>query len=63
LEFAIAEDHIMAAGHYRLLHTLKALLLQGIDQAIVYDENHPDFPMSGEHMEKFAKRWLLHSLM
>jgi hypothetical protein len=35
LEFAIAEDHIMAAGHYRLLHTLKALLLQGIDQAIV----------------------------
>ena len=63
LEFGIAEDHILAAGRDRLLHTLTALLLQGIGQAIAYDENHPDFPMSGEHMEKFAKRWLLHSLM
>jgi dynein heavy chain 1 len=63
LEFAMSENHIMEAGRDRFLHTLKALLLQGIGQAIAYDENHPDFPMSGEHMEKFAKRWLLHSLM
>jgi dynein heavy chain 1 len=39
------------------------MLIQGIVLAIEYDENHPDFPMTGEHMEKFAKRWLLHSLM
>ena len=96
LEFAMAEDHIMDAGRDRFLHTLKALLLQGIGHAITYDENHPgmcqtsfrllscyfpynsishvsipfcaachflDFPMSCEHMEKFAKKWLLHSLM
>jgi dynein heavy chain 1 len=47
----------------RLLHTLHALLVQGILLAIEFDENHPDFPMTGEHMEKFARRWLLHSLM
>jgi dynein heavy chain 1, cytosolic len=47
----------------RLLHTFRAVLVQGILLAIEYDENHPDFPMTGEHMEKFAKRWLLHSLM
>ncbi|KAG7353523.1 dynein family protein [Nitzschia inconspicua] len=63
LDFAMNQDHIMVAGRDRFLNTLKALLLQGIGQAIAYDENHPDFPMSGEHMEKFAKRWLLHSLM
>lgn len=63
LEFALNEVHVMEATRERLLHTLKALLLQGIGAAIAYDENHPDFPMTGDHLEKFARRWLLHSLM
>jgi dynein heavy chain 1 len=63
LEFAMLETHIMEASQGRSLHTLKTLLLQGIGLAIEYDENHPDFPMTGEHMDKFARRWLLHSLM
>lgn len=63
LEFAMKENHVMAASRDRLFHTFRALLVQGINLAIEYDENHPDFPMSGEHMEKFAKRWLLHALM
>jgi len=63
LDFAMLETHIMEPSAGRSLHTLKTLLLQGIGQAIEYDENHPDFPMTGEHMEKFARRWLLHSLM
>jgi dynein heavy chain 1 len=63
LDFALQQTHIMAASRGRCVHTLKTLLLQGIGQAIAYDENHPDFPMTGEHMEKFARRWLLHSLM
>eukprot|EP00980_Cylindrotheca_fusiformis_P017634 scaffold5529_cov117-Cylindrotheca_fusiformis.AAC.11 len=63
LEFAMAEIHVMEATRERLLNTFKALLAQGIGLAIAYDENHPDFPMAGDHMENFAKRWLLHSLM
>ena len=63
LEFAMGEVHVMEATRERLLNTLKSLIIQGINLAIAYDENHPDFPMTGEHMEKFAKRWLLHSLM
>jgi dynein heavy chain 1, cytosolic len=63
LDFALKETHVMEPSRNRLLSTLHALLIQGISQAIEYDENHPDFPMTGEHMEKFAKRWLLHSLM
>ena len=63
LDFALNEKHVMDATRDRLLHTFRALLVQGIGLAISYDENHPDFPMTGEHMEKFSKRWLLHSLM
>jgi dynein heavy chain 1 len=63
LEFALKQRHIMEPTSDRLLHTFRALLIQGIVLAIEYDENHPDFPITGEHMEKFAKRWLLHSLM
>jgi dynein heavy chain 1 len=63
LEFALKEPHVMDPSRERLLHTFQALLVQGITSTIEYDENHPDFPMTGEHIEKFAKRWLLHSLM
>jgi dynein heavy chain 1 len=63
LEFAMDEEHVMEAKRERLLNTFKALLTQGIGMAIAYDENHPDFPMSGDHMENFAKRWLLHALV
>jgi dynein heavy chain 1 len=63
LEFAMKETHIMEPSRERLLHSLRALLAQGITLAIEYDENHPDFPMSGDHMEKFAKRWMLHALL
>lgn len=63
LEFALKEPHVMLPSRDRLLETFSSLLLQGVSLAIEYDENHPDFPISGEHMEKFAKRWLLHSLL
>lgn len=63
LEFALNESHVMAPTRDRLLVSFRALLLQGISAAVEYDETHPDFPMSGEHMDKFSKRWLLHSLL
>jgi dynein heavy chain 1, cytosolic len=63
LEFALSKGHVMTPTRDRLLLSLRALLLQGVTAAVEYDETHPDFPMSGEHMEKFSIRWLLHSLM
>ena len=63
LDFAMNQEHIMEAGRDRFLCTLKSLLVMGVQMAIQYDENHPDFPMSGEHMKKFSHRWLLHSLL
>jgi dynein heavy chain 1, cytosolic len=63
LDFALQEKHVMRTTREHLLQSFRALLLQGIKSVVEYDENHPDFPISGEHMDKFAKRWLLHSLM
>jgi dynein heavy chain 1 len=63
LKFALGQEHIMKPTRERLLASLRALLAKGITKAIDYDENHPDFPMSGEHMTNFSKRWLMHSLL
>ena len=63
LHFALSQNHIMTPTRERLLISFKALLWKGVAKAIDYDENHPDFPMTGEHLDKFAKRWLLHSLL
>mmetsp|Transcript_28347 Transcript_28347/g.57801 ORF Transcript_28347/g.57801 Transcript_28347/m.57801 type:complete len:2891 (+) Transcript_28347:3-8675(+) len=63
LEFALSKTHIMDITREGLLRSLKSLLVKGIAQAIEYDYNHPDFPMTGQHMENYAKRWLMHSLL
>uniref|UniRef100_A0A7S1Y8A3 AAA+ ATPase domain-containing protein n=1 Tax=Grammatophora oceanica TaxID=210454 RepID=A0A7S1Y8A3_9STRA len=63
LEFAMEQPHVMEPSRDRLLQTLETLLVQGIKLTIEYDENHPDFPMSKDHNEKYAKKWLLHSLL
>lgn len=63
LEFALLQPHIMTITRDGLLKSLKSLLVKGIGLAFEYDEGHPDFPMSGQHMDNFAKRWLLHSLL
>lgn len=62
LESIFLQDNLSVFASLFFLYFPSALQ-QGITDAISYDENHPDFPMTGEHMEKFAKRWLLHSLM
>lgn len=63
LDFAMAATHIMPPTRERLLRTLKVLLVQGVDIALEYDDNHPDFPMSEDKIKCFAKRWLMHSLI
>lgn len=63
LEFSLSKSHIMEISREGLLNSLKSLLVKGIRLAIEYDENHPDFPMSGQHAENFGKRWLLYSVL
>eukprot|EP00559_Dactyliosolen_fragilissimus_P007927 CAMPEP_0184869058 /NCGR_PEP_ID=MMETSP0580-20130426/32666_1 /TAXON_ID=1118495 /ORGANISM="Dactyliosolen fragilissimus" /LENGTH=2586 /DNA_ID=CAMNT_0027370293 /DNA_START=1 /DNA_END=7761 /DNA_ORIENTATION=+ len=63
IEFCLKQTHIMAPTRERLINSLRALLVKGIGLAIKYDEDHPDFPMENEHMDKFAKRWLIYSML
>jgi len=63
LDFALSVPHIMEASRGRLLDTLYALLSRGIALAIDYNESNSDFPMSESHMELFASKWLMYSLL
>ncbi|GMH89230.1 hypothetical protein TrVE_jg3152 [Triparma verrucosa] len=62
LNMGLQIKHIMNPSRGRLLTSLDALLQRGITLAKEYDENHIDFPMQGDHMNKFAKKWLLYSM-
>ena len=63
LEFALNACHVMTVTRERLLTGLKALISRGLDMVREYNESHPDFPMDGDHMVMFARRWLLHSIL
>lgn len=56
LEFSLKANHVMNATRERLLTPFRALLLRGIDKAREYN-------IADEHMQIFARRWLLHSLV
>uniref|UniRef100_A0A7S2LKS4 AAA+ ATPase domain-containing protein n=1 Tax=Leptocylindrus danicus TaxID=163516 RepID=A0A7S2LKS4_9STRA len=63
IDFALQQEHIMKQSRSQLLTPLVSLLHKGIELAIEYNETHPDFHMSDDHMEKFSQRWLLFSLL
>eukprot|EP00952_Eustigmatos_sp_NYUAD-ZCMA_P011877 48004-Eustigmatos_ZCMA.PRE.1 len=53
----------MEVERMRLIETFFSLLARGVALAVEYEEDHPDFPMSNDHMEGFAGRWLLFSAL
>lgn len=64
LAFSMSQPaHIMEPSMGRLLGTLDSFLSRGIALAIEYNENNSTFPMSDHHMEQFANKWLMYSLL
>lgn len=63
LRFSLKQPHIMETERGRLLDTLFSLISRGIALAIEYDDTQPDFKMSEDHIERFASKWLLFSLL
>ena len=53
----------MEASVGRLLTTLYSLLIRGITLAIEYNESNSSFPMTDSHMEQYAIKWLIYSLI
>ncbi|KAG5186150.1 dynein heavy chain [Tribonema minus] len=63
LAHALEAQHIMPASRERLVETLFALLRRGAALAAEHDDARPDAPMSPDHRERFAAKWLLYSLL
>ena len=63
LLFALKQPHIMRQSREQLLTPFYSLLQKGLEYVLEYNESHPDFPMDGEHLDKFSQRWLLFSVL
>jgi dynein heavy chain 1, cytosolic len=63
LDASLAQQHIMEPSVGRFICTLYSLLVRGIAVALDYNESNSDFPMSDSHIELYAVKWLLHSLL
>jgi dynein heavy chain 1 len=63
LTYSLNQKHVMDVTAGQLISTLYSLLLRGISIAVEYNELNSDFPMSDSHMDLFATKWLLYSLL
>ena len=63
LEASLSQPHIMDPSIGRFVATLFSLLVRGVAVALDYNENNSDFPMTDSHIENYAVKWLLHSLL
>ncbi|CAI2172645.1 16667_t:CDS:10, partial [Funneliformis geosporum] len=59
LEHAEKLDHIMDFTAMRVLNTLFSLMNKTVRNIIEYNAQHPDFPMSAEHLESYVTKRLV----
>ena len=59
LEFAANIEHIMDFTTTRALTTLFSLLNKTVRNIIEYNNQHPDFPLSAEHVQQYITKRLL----
>ena len=61
---SLSQPHIMDVTLGRLVTTLYSLLLRGLTLLVEHNESHSDFPIaSANTVEKYASKWLLHSVL
>ncbi len=63
LEHAASLDHIMDFTRLRALGSLFSMLNQAARNVLNYNNNHIDFPMSPERMERYISKCLVQSLL
>ncbi|KAJ3049329.1 hypothetical protein HK097_009672, partial [Rhizophlyctis rosea] len=63
LEYAEGLEHIMDFTRMRVLNTLFSLVNKTARNVIEWNSNHPDFPMSGEHLQNYVSKRLVVSLV
>ena len=45
LEFAFKQEHVMDFTRMRALESLFSMVNQGVRNVLIYNQQHPDFPM------------------
>ncbi|XP_027203133.2 dynein heavy chain, cytoplasmic isoform X1 [Dermatophagoides pteronyssinus] len=63
LEFASKQEHIMDFTRLRALSSLFSLLNQCCRNILLYNQNHPDFQISSEILEKYVPCSLVYSIL
>jgi dynein heavy chain 1 len=63
LAMALEQVHIMEATRARLVLSLFSLLAKGVSYVVEYNASRPDFPMQPDHLENYANKWLLFSVL
>ena len=62
-EFAVIQEHIMDFTRLRALSSLFSLLNQCCRNVLVYNQNHPDFQITYEVLEKYVPCSLVYSIL
>jgi len=58
-EYCSKQSHIMPFQRMRVMGTLFSLLAGGIAKVMVYNDAHPDFPLTDGQMENFMKKYVV----
>lgn len=56
LEFAFSQEHVMDFTRMRALESLFSMLHQGIRNVLLYNQQHPDFPMEVRNISSLLYR-------
>ncbi|KAJ3613107.1 hypothetical protein NHX12_019361, partial [Muraenolepis orangiensis] len=63
LEHASKMEHIMDFTRLRCVGSLFSMLHQACRNVALYNNNHPDFPMPNEQLERYMQRYLIYAVL
>ncbi|XP_016335882.1 cytoplasmic dynein 1 heavy chain 1 [Sinocyclocheilus anshuiensis] len=63
LEHASKMEHIMDFTRLRSLSSLFSMLHQACRNVALYNNNHPDFPMPIDQLEKYMQKYLIYAVL
>jgi len=63
LDFSLKQEHIMEFTRFRALKTLFSMLNNNVRSVIIYNSNHPDNAMKGDHLREYVLNSLVFDVL
>ncbi|KAI7899864.1 dynein heavy chain [Cokeromyces recurvatus] len=63
LDYASTLEHIMDFTRMRVLSTFFSLLNKTVRNVLEYNSQHPDFPMTSDHLENYITKRVIYSII